>query len=56
MRLVNYRSRNPYQPAKSISKFDDQFLVATLSRIQTDAKSFEKKKNIFPLFILISFI
>ena len=46
MGLVNYRSRNPYQPAKSISKLEE-FLFATLSRIQTDAKSFKKRKRYF---------
>ena len=29
MGLVDYISRNPYQPAKSISKYDEEFLVAT---------------------------
>ena len=33
MGLVDYISRNPYQPAKSISKYDEEFLVATLSGI-----------------------
>ena len=30
--LVDYISRNSYQPAKSISKYDEELLVATLSR------------------------
>ena len=38
MGLVDYISRNHYQPAKSISKHDEEVLVATLSRIHTDAK------------------
>ena len=46
MGLIDYISRNPYQPAKSISKYDDEFLVATLSRIQADAKLFQQEKHI----------
>ena len=46
MGLVDYISRNPYQPAKSISKYDEEFLVATLSRIHTDAKLLQQKHNI----------
>ena len=45
MSLVDYISRNPCQPAKSISK-SDEFLVATLSRIQADAKLIHQEKNI----------
>ena len=37
MSLVDYISRNPYQPAKRISTFDEEVLVATLSQIQTEA-------------------
>ena len=29
MGLVNYISRNPYQPVKSFSKYDEELLVAT---------------------------
>ena len=46
MGFVDYISRNPYQPAKSISKHDEEFLVATLSRIQTDAKLLHQEKHI----------
>ena len=42
---VDYISRNPYQPAKSISNYDVGFLVATLSRIHTDAKLLRQKHN-----------
>ena len=44
--LVDYISHNPYQPAKSISKNDEDFSVATLSRIHTDAKLLQQGKNI----------
>ena len=46
MGFVDYISHNPYQPAKSISKFDEDFLVATLSRIHFDAKLLQQKHNI----------
>ena len=46
MGLVVYIFRNPYQPAKSISKYDEEFLVATLSRLQTDAKLLQQEKHI----------
>ena len=46
MGLVDYISRNPYQPAKSISKNDEEFLVAKLSRIHFDAKLLPQKNNI----------
>ena len=46
MGLVDYISRNPYQPAKRISKYDLEFLVAALSRIHTDAKLLQQKHNI----------
>ena len=46
MGLVDYISRNPYQPAKSISKYDEEFLVATLTRIHFDAKLLQQKHNI----------
>ena len=46
MGLVDYIYRNPYQPAKSISKDDKEFFVVTLSRIQTDAKLIQTKTNI----------
>ena len=55
MGLVDYISRNPYQPAKSISKYDEEFLVATLSRVHTDAKLLHQGK-IFPQLHLINFI
>ena len=44
--LVDYISRNPYQPAKSISKYNEEFLVATLSSIHSDAKLLQQKHNI----------
>ena len=43
---VNYISRNAYQAAKSISRSNEKFLVATLSRIQTDAKLNQQVKHI----------
>ena len=43
--LVDYISRNLYQPAKINSKYDEEFLVATLSRIHTDAKLLQQEKN-----------
>ena len=46
MGLVDYISRNPYQPAESISKYDKEFLVATLSSIHSDAKLLQQKHNI----------
>ena len=46
MGFVDYISRNPYQPAKSISKYDEEFLVATLSSIHSDAKLLQQKHNI----------
>ena len=47
MGLVDYKSRNPYQPAKSISKYDEEFLVATLSSIHSDAKLLQQKTQNF---------
>ena len=46
MGLVDYISRNPYQPAKSVSKFDEEFLVATLSSIHSDAQLLQRKHNL----------
>ena len=46
MGIVDYISRNPYQPARSISKYDKEFSVATLSLIQADAKLLRQEKNI----------
>ena len=46
MGLVDYISRNPYQPAKSFSKYDEDFLVATLSSIHSDAQLLQQKHNI----------
>ena len=46
MGLNDYISSNSYQPAKSISKYDEEFLVTTLSRIHNDAKSLQQKHNI----------
>ena len=46
MGLVDYISRKPYQPAKSIYKNDEEFLVATLSSIHSDAKLLLQKHNI----------
>ena len=40
--LVDYISRNPYQPSKQFSKYDEEFLVATLSCTQADAKLFQQ--------------
>ena len=46
MRLVDYISRHPYQPAKVISNYDKELLVATLSNIHTDAKLIQQNHNI----------
>ena len=46
MGLVDYISRNPYQQAESNSKYDEEFLVATLSSIHSDAKLLQQKHNI----------
>ena len=46
MGLVDYISRNPYQPAKSVSKNDVEFLVATLSSIHSDAQLPQQKHNV----------
>ena len=46
MGSVDYISRNPYQPAKSVSKYDEEFLVATLSSIHTDAQLLQQKHNL----------
>ena len=46
MGLIDYISRNPYQPAKSISKYDEEFLVATLSSIHSNAKLLQQKHYI----------
>ena len=46
MCLVDYISCNPYQAAKSITKFDEEFIVANLSRIQTDVKLVQIEKSI----------
>ena len=45
MGLVDYISRNPYQAA-SISKYVEEFLVATLSFIHSDAKLIQQEKSI----------
>ena len=54
MGLVDYMSRNPYQPAKNISNFDEEFLVKTLSRIQAHATLLQQE-NTFRMLILINF-
>ena len=46
MGLVDYISRNPYQPAKSVSKYDEEFLVASLSSIHSDAQLLQRKHNL----------
>ena len=46
MGLVDYISRNPYQPAKSVCKNDEEFLVATLSSIHSDAQLLQRKHNL----------
>ena len=45
MGIVDYFSRNPYQPAKSNSSYGEEFLVATLSKIQSDEKILQKRKK-----------
>ena len=44
--LADYISRNAYQAEKSISRSDEKFLVAALSRLQTDAKLIQQAKHI----------
>ena len=39
-------SRNPYHPAKSISKYDEVFLVAKFFLIQADANLLQQEKHI----------
>ena len=46
MGLVDYISRNRYQPAKSVSKYDEELLVATLSSIHSDAQLLQRKHNL----------
>ena len=46
MCLVDYISCNPYQAVKTITKFDEEFMVANLSRIQTDVKLVQIEKSI----------
>ena len=48
MCLVDYISRNAYQPVKSVSKYDEEFLVATLSSIliHNDAQLLQQKHNL----------
>ena len=46
MLLVDYISQNPYQPAKSFSNDDEDFLVATLSKHEFDVKLLKTKQNI----------
>ena len=53
MGFSDYISLKPYQQLKSISNFNDEFLDATLSRKQSDAKSLQKEKT-FQVSILIS--
>ena len=40
MGLVDYISRQPNQKAKSITQYDEEFMVATISRIRDAIKSF----------------
>ena len=40
MGLINYISRQPNQKAKSISQYDEKFMVATISRIRDAITSF----------------
>ena len=44
--LVDYISRNPCQPAKRISKYNEEFLVSTLSHIHTDSYLLQQKHNV----------
>ena len=46
MGLVDYISRKPSQPVKSISTYDEELSVATLSRIHTDAILLNQEKHI----------
>ena len=46
MGLVDYISRNPHQPAKNISEYDEEFLVATSSSIHSEAKLLQQRHNI----------
>ena len=40
MGLVDYISRQPKQRAKSITQYDEEFMVATISRIRNAIASF----------------
>ena len=45
MGLVDYISRNPFARAKKVSTYDDNFVVATISRIRNSMKNLIKNKQ-----------
>ena len=45
MGLVDFISRNAYQPTKSVFKYDKEFLVATLPRMHTESKLLHQEEN-----------
>ena len=46
MGLMDYFSRNPYHRVKSKSNYFEEFFVAMLLNIQSDAKLLQTKKHI----------
>ena len=48
MGLVDYISRQPNQKAKSITQYDEEFMVATISRIRDAITSFFRHSNTIP--------
>ena len=45
MGLVDYKSRNPFARAKTISTYDEHFVVATISKIRNSMKHLIKNKQ-----------
>ena len=53
MGLLDYISRKPNQPAKSKSKYDEDFWIGTLSNIPSDNKKLQKKPSPLSLKIIL---
>ena len=45
MGLVDYISRNPFARAKKVSRYDEHFVVATISKIRNSMKHLIKNKR-----------
>ena len=45
MGLVEYISQNPFAKAKKVSKYDEQFVVATISNIRNSMKHLHRNKQ-----------